>query len=352
MITKNDKCIPLELVKKISDRYPGCWDYIESMREDRGTDLPNWDDDCYIPIAGTLAITAQGSKDLQSLLNGSTVLDAGLMAALAPWRIYKQIFEFAYETEELLLNQAEDCRVPIETLQNLPYPCIYIRTRTIHRLDGFFAHIEHDAKDGRKELRLTVIKDNGECYPLIIHLVPNGTILDGIRGAKAESTRVSKSLGDVIARRFEKEGERLEDLILLAAPLVQLVLYVCAQNKEVELDPNQEKIYRAPKEKRFIRDKYSEIRKYNCGEEIAQQIRRSYRQGQVNYTYLKDAGASGSGTPKRPHVRRGHWHHYWTGKADDKKIILKWQPPTFIHGDETESKDIDINKVEDDKQDE
>lgn len=352
MRTKTDKCIPLELVKKISDLYPGCWDYIESMREDRGTDLPNWDDDCYIPIAGTLAITAHASKSAGRLLEENAVFDAGLMAALAPWRLYKQIFEFAYETEELLLSQRDDCKIPIETLQNLPYPCIYIRTRTINGLDGFFVHIEHDTKDGRKELRLTLVGDNGEYYPIMIHLVPNGTLLDGIKSAKAESARVSKTLGDVIARRFEKEGERLEDLMVLAAPLVQLVLYICAQNKEVELDPDQEKIYRAPKEKKHIKDKYSEIRMFNCGEEIAQQIRRSYRQGQVNYTYLKDAGDSGSGTPKRPHVRRGHWHHYWTGKADDKKIILKWQPPTFIHGDEAESKDVDINKVEDDKQDE
>lgn len=32
----------------------------------------------------------------------------------------------------------------------------------------------------------------------------------------------------------------------------------------------------------------------------------------------------------RPHWRRGHWHHYWTGprsQPTERKIILHWLPP-------------------------
>lgn len=40
---------------------------------------------------------------------------------------------------------------------------------------------------------------------------------------------------------------------------------------------------------------------------------------------------TGSHSPKRPHMRRGHWHNFWTGPRDgDRKLVLHWIPPTFI----------------------
>ena len=36
--------------------------------------------------------------------------------------------------------------------------------------------------------------------------------------------------------------------------------------------------------------------------------------------------------PHRPHTRRGHWHHYWTGTKDNRKLILKWTAPIFVGG--------------------
>lgn len=36
----------------------------------------------------------------------------------------------------------------------------------------------------------------------------------------------------------------------------------------------------------------------------------------------------------RPHMRRGHWHHYWVGSRDndeERKLILKWVAPIMIN---------------------
>ena len=43
----------------------------------------------------------------------------------------------------------------------------------------------------------------------------------------------------------------------------------------------------------------------------------------------------GSSVGKRPHSRRGHYHHYWVGSKKDgtRRIILKWVAPMFINGD-------------------
>jgi len=37
---------------------------------------------------------------------------------------------------------------------------------------------------------------------------------------------------------------------------------------------------------------------------------------------------------KNAKIRRGHFHHYWTGPRDgDRKLIMKWLPPTWINPD-------------------
>lgn len=54
----------------------------------------------------------------------------------------------------------------------------------------------------------------------------------------------------------------------------------------------------------------------------------------------------GTGTAKRPHSRRGHWHHYWTGPMDrDRKLVLKWTAPTIIHPDAAQGDNILIVPV-------
>ena len=41
--------------------------------------------------------------------------------------------------------------------------------------------------------------------------------------------------------------------------------------------------------------------------------------------------SAGTGTAKRPHARRGHWHHYWAGPRNARQLILKWTAQTFVH---------------------
>ena len=347
-------CIPLQLTDNLSRRYPGCWEAIEDFREYSEKDgLPGWDKNiCYIPIAATIAIVTNGEGDMPSLFYDSEkILDAALMAAVAPWRQYKQIFEFAPEIESLLVEQIDDSEIPVDVLRNLPYPSIYIKTNTIDSLDGAFVHIEHDVNTGRMELRLTLIgKDAQFIYPVPIHLIPGGTIKDGIDATKKESKRVVDSLdiGQIMMKKVSEiqSRETTEFLFYLSIPFVQFVLYLCAQNSEVQPDPEQEKIVQIPKSKELIQDNYREIRTYQCGDLTARQIRvYESQKDRVNTTYIVQE-RNGIGTMKSPHVRRGHWHHYWAKKEGEKALILKWQPPTFVHPEKlNEGPGVQINKV-------
>ena len=57
------------------------------------------------------------------------------------------------------------------------------------------------------------------------------------------------------------------------------------------------------------------------------------------------AASSGTGPAKRPHARRGHWHHYWHGPRNARQLILKWTAPTFLHPEAGREENVVAIKV-------
>lgn len=345
------KCPPLDLLNKMSNTHPDCWDILEIMRADNGKELPVWDTLCYVPIAATISLVINGDESLM-YSNPSLIDDAVALAALAPWRIYKQIYTFPIEMEELLYQQTDDCIIPFEVLKNLPYPCIYIETQKLgDHIHGFFVHFESDPNDGRLELRFLLLYDDLSIFPLAIHLIENGTIMDGIIAFSKESARVGKEKNLPFIVDMDIVAEIHKGKFNIISKMIQLVLYICARNSEVQEDPVQRKITKKPTDKKYIKDKFREIQKWNCGEETAQIIR--HISSSPRYSYYNDATAPGTGTPKRPHPRRGHWHHFWTGKreGEDRKLVLNWVAPTFINKEKNDENTITRNMVENEDKD-
>lgn len=50
-------------------------------------------------------------------------------------------------------------------------------------------------------------------------------------------------------------------------------------------------------------------------------------------------------SPKSSHYRSAHWHHYWVGSGEDKKLIIKWVEGVFVNGGKEEAENIQIHKV-------
>ena len=117
---------------------------------------------------------------------------------------------------------------------------------------------------------------------------------------------------------------------------VQLLLYILSENADKTEHPHRDitdkKTGNTVKRKN-IEDKVGEIDYYEVGIHVGAALRAT--------SSHQSAVATGTGSAKRPHSRRGHWHHYWIGAKSDeskRKIILKWVAPTFIHaelGDDT-----------------
>lgn len=113
---------------------------------------------------------------------------------------------------------------------------------------------------------------------------------------------------------------------------IQMILYLVADNAEIaETKPRKSNPQNL---QRKTSDKFSDVSVSDVGLRIGAQIRSVKRKYELNQQ-------PSTGGKKRPHTRRGHWHHYWTGprNSESRRLILKWTAPTVIHPDNPDRHD-------------
>lgn len=329
MKRKQSLPLPLELVKDFEKTHPGCWEWIDYVREGKGKDLPDWNNLCFCPLGGTQGIMIEKYHDTD--LN-----NAALLAALASWRQYKEIYSFSEELKETLYAQSDDIVMPIDILYQIPFPCVYISTGND---EGFFTFFEHDMNTFHMELRFCIIKKTIDGIIKILntwaHLKDGYTILDGINDGLDLAIKNAEKYGDKITEVFSAMDLDLfsEDIAKWffeqIARRFQLVLYICAENAEIEENTQQKKITRKPSDNK-PKDVYREIRSWDVGVKYAHNVQKAQTEA-ANNDRIRTHGSHSS---PRPHTRRGHWHHYWIGSQSDssRKLVLKWTAPIFVGG--------------------
>ena len=315
---------PLKLVRIWDKTIKDIWerlDYLAAAKDDSEDEL-SWPDYCVLPINATAAYLTSIGADQQQMASCCAEL-----AALYAWRQNKVIYSFDRDLATTLIDQARDAEdsdvLPADLLFHLPYPVIYVKVRGVWKsfdgapYDGFFFWIDFDTNRNEPEARISFVTETYDSsFPQVLHLIPGATLGECIADTMRE---VAKN----IKRPYEvpRASELAENIL---GP-IELVLYLCAQNAEIAQEPGASVRLIEPKQ-RVIRDKASEVKGYNVGVRIGAAIRRAKK------AEITGTATHGSGSQKRPHSRRGHWHHFWTGpRTGERELILKWVAPTFIH---------------------
>lgn len=319
---------PLDLLKTVTKRIPQCWKQMDDFHQANGQDgLPKWPEWCYAPFAAAIAVASQG-RPLESIFAEDIKL-AQCIAALAPWRINKEVYVVDPDLAQVLYEQGDDLEIPGEFLLKLPYSAFYIEApglsigeSTYH---GFVVHLEFDVNNGDQELRFLYIPtgDKDATVGLPLH-IDEGTI----------SASLNHMWNEILANTADEGQSPLEGLkppreaFDILKKSLQLILYILASNAEIVPDQEQKTITkRSPL---VIRDQYREIRKWDVGFYTGAAIRRLRESGTDSDNAVKTGGLHAS---PRPHLRRGHWHHFWTGPKNEpmqRKLILKWVSPVAI----------------------
>ena len=319
MKPKDSAVLPLSLVSDYGKKYPFVWDAAQQFREWPEAD---WDKSrCYIPIAAGCAICDHFQMPPDAVY---------MVPALAAWRQSKEVYTFDPDLADALYEQASDTKIPCDVLMRLPFYCVYIDSGKYR----FFAHLENDVNDGRWELRFVRICDNGEPCASYLHL-GDFTLDESIAAGLNESLYQMEHIGEnkgaaamlermIGGNSFRSGYEDVLDRGKLSE-MLQLVLYICADNADVVQPYGNKQTYRKPSSG-VVKDKYREVRQWDTGYYVGSALRKE-RGGSCSEEKRPNQGGT-----KRPHMRRGHWHHYWRGKDGQKELVLHWVLPIFVNG--------------------
>jgi hypothetical protein len=314
---------PLPLVRLWKNQIPECYDTLDDLRNYwLNSGEMSTHPACDIPIsaAATWLATSRGRNQVEM------AEQAAELTACYIWRKQKIIYSFDPDLAKELSEQAKDYTyeddLPVDVLLHPPYPCVYIQCPGFfdRYIDGFFAWIEWDVKRSLLEFRVSFLASTMDRTVSLMLELPE------------------PSLGACIASTLEESAKRIkipqplpnigEINMLLTA--LNMYMYLCSDGADIQPNPSQAKITRRSP---TVRDKFREVEAQDVGVRIGSVLRKS-KAAQAN-PEPETRPHNGSHASKRPHTRRGHWHHYWTGPRDkpaDRKLILKWTHPMLVAG--------------------
>ena len=351
---RQESCLPLEMVRRCAELYPDVFPLMDKMHALRGTapDL-NWPDWCWLPMASAMSYTEDKEglhsfvykllPEEEQLIRSARAANEGtVIAALAIWRHSKQIYVMDPDLMAELQESEAPEEIPTEALLHLPFPCIYVRTPGlsfdwIHDIDGFFCHLEYDVQTGERELRFLLVQNVNHVFPVSLHLNAE-TIRDSMVRYRQVTEMRWTAAGRPGSPRYGLD-EWIGRQERAVRDLLPLVLYLCSSEADIQPRDNPAvKASVAPDserkvENRLVKDRFSEIREWSVGFRVGPAI----RQARTEERPEAEPGIPrhpGIGTPKRPHIRRGHWHHYWHGpRQGERTLIVRWLPPMAINAD-------------------
>lgn len=316
---------PLLLLKDVSSKIPKVWQMIDLARP-LGLKNAKCSSRIFAPVetATAACIACQAGKAKGGRVD---IPYPSLVLALAQWRKDKEVFVLDPDLARILYEQ-DDTSIPAAAVDYLPYPCFYVETAGLDAylpgVHGFFFYIGWDTQTRKELMSFIFAGKEGKIYPFDIPLdSPDlSECFDRMNRRKLLSKNAE------IQARGRQELEQRDSVMLLLRCSLQVVLYLCACNAEIVPDPEQESVMKRSNGSE-IKDRYVEIRKWDVGFVTGPALQAQKRRPQSEESHARD----GSHAPKRPHVRRGHWHHFWTGAksdAENRRLVLKWLPPIFV----------------------
>lgn len=310
---------PVQHLHAAGASYPNAWVRTEMFRSSRGQDgLPEWPAWCFLPMAAYYAMVSEDAGMDQ--LPPQRLPDVAKLAALGIWRYSQGVYRFDDAAGEALADTIMHGEMPVEVLLRLPEWCVYIETPARDweglPLYGFWCHLEWDAGTGRQELRL-LLDTEGALIPQILHLGP-WTVTEAVDRWVGEARRQSARMGMPLPQDID-----VADMGAAIQPLLALVLYLCSDEPEIEdrehpgEKPGRPRPKRTKKGWRLFPAKKPRV--WTVGAELGEKLRREV-----------DVGTNRG---VRPHLRRAHWHGYWSGPRDgDRRFRYHWLPPTLVQG--------------------
>lgn len=215
------------------------------------------------------------------------------------WSLSKEIYQFDCDfAEELRKTPIET--IPYQTLKHLPYDTFAISIGK----DYLLIHKGYDKNHVESEYLIIAFMNHENEYINCMG-IPLHEDFSHIAQLRA-ICRDERQCNDVIS-------------------WLNLVMYLTSEKSDIEPNIEQKTITKRSKQ---VRNTYREIRKWDVGYRFGTAFRKQKESNRNSVNHDSVNGAS-----KRPHIRRAHWHHFWTGERNspDRKLVIKWLSPIAIN---------------------
>lgn len=331
---------PEQHLANIARRYPVAWKLADQFQADKGKALPNWPDWCFLPAAAAYSIVsfALGRNHL-SIEDKDALHDISVIIALAAWRLGKGVYRFDPELYTAVSETEMDRDLPSEVFYRLPELCIYVETPGAHYIDaeqyGFFAHLEWDANDSRTELRLLFDTARG-LFPVPLH-IGDWPLVEAVSRFLGETRRLGAPISD------DQHIDIARNMAKVVSSAVSLVLYICTENADIGDGKGLPGRAMPVKTKRGERYFQAErIKVWDVGVRIGASIRAA-RAGDDR----QRTGGERERSAPRAHIRRAHWHGFWSGakNSESREFSLKWLPPIAVNVTTEQELPVTIHKI-------
>jgi len=308
--------------KGLLSRFPTAMTQAKEFIRDRYTFSDSWPSWCGLPMAATYAILTGGvdahkAPAIMAEIGPQALPD--LTAALL-WTQTKMVYRYDREFIAEIASSPLTGNIPIDILYRLPYYCIYVEAPVVifgEESRGFFAWMEYDVNNKMPELRLLyLMRDN---YTISVPVLLPGGGLDESNNALYESAMQRSSI-DVKSALADLSGKSLAAIKPDITAAINLVLYVCSEDADIRPASRQRVTPTGQTPKQCTA--------WDVGVRIGSALRKASDAATSSRPVKPRESAT---TSPRPHMRRAHWHHYWTGpRWGARKLVLKWVHPVLV----------------------
>jgi len=224
-----------------------------------------------------------------------------------------QVYEFDPDFSESILGEEWVDLLP-DCINNRPHDCFYMKLPCGKYNEGTVVNIVDSKNIMGFDISLFPGAESGK-----------GVYIGGDKRFSDDERVVVNTGAEILCLcsfAISKTMELMRDntpLELYPAQLVANgVAYICSLNADIAESYVPQKSLRRNNAKRRSMAEWHEVG-YRIGSEL-----RSYKRA-VSATREHKGGTV------RPHMRRAHWQHYWTGPRNgDRKLILRWIRPTMV----------------------
>lgn len=237
---------------------------------------------------------------------------------IADWLASKQVFSISSELTTALMSCVSDDKgieFYLKTFDYLPFKSFYVA------LDNVPDDINSMGFSG---VLVGVRKFSFDHVWLYAGFVDNtGKVVNNWAADFAdELLRNGNSLDvPVDLCLYDKRGLPSEKICYF---VMSVIMYLSSDKPDVVESSKTKSTYRESSKAYRVKNKFRELRGWEVGVRYAESIKKTTECAETKKFPQKE------GSPKRPHIRRAHWHHYWVGRGRTE-LVLRWVDQMMIN---------------------